>query len=179
MDLFAETHAVELVDHSPEWAALAASESLRLSEAIGDTLIVIHHIGSTAIPSIKAKPVIDLLPLVKSLDALDARESAVTALGYAWRGEFGLVGRRYLCKTVGGKRLVNVHCYQEENPGMARHLAFRDYLRAHPAIAKEYEVEKIRAAKLQPNDVLAYNDAKNDWIKDTEKKAIAWYGGLR
>ena len=78
--------------------------------------------------------------------------------------------------TVDGKRPFNVHCYEQTNPEVTRHLAFRDYLRAHPEIAREYEAEKIRAAKLQPDDVLLYNDAKNDWIKAVEKRALAWYG---
>jgi GrpB-like predicted nucleotidyltransferase (UPF0157 family) len=175
MDLSFETHAVELVEHSPEWAAMAEARSASLREAIGDNLIVIHHIGSTAIPGIKAKPVIDLLPLVKDLDALDAKQAAVEALGYEWRGEFGLPGRRYFCMSKNRIRLVNVHCYCEDNPGVARHLAFRDYLRAYPMVAKAYEMEKIRAATLHPDNVLTYNDAKNDWIKETERKAMAWY----
>jgi GrpB-like predicted nucleotidyltransferase (UPF0157 family) len=177
MDLSAERQRVELVDPSPGWAPKALAESARLAAAIGETLVVIHHIGSTSIPGIKAKPTIDLLPLVRDLSALDAREQAVTALGYEWMGEFGLPGRRFLRLDRDGKRAFNVHCYEQSSSEVTRHLAFRDYLRAHPAIGREYEAEKIRAAKLQPNDVLAYNDAKNDWIKETEKKAIAWYAG--
>src|SRR5215471_16443929 len=82
MDLSAERHAVELVDPQPEWTEKARAESERLSAAIGDTLMTIHHIGSTSIPDIKAKPVIDLLPVVANLAALDAREANVTVLGY-------------------------------------------------------------------------------------------------
>jgi GrpB-like predicted nucleotidyltransferase (UPF0157 family) len=175
MDVSSERMAVELVDGSPMRAAAAKQESARLANAIGDTLVVIHHIGSTSIPAIKAKPTIDLLPIVSSLSALDAREAAVRALGYEWRGEFGLPGRRFLPLTRDGKRLFNVHCYEQNNPEVTRHLAFRDYLRTYPEIAKAYEAEKIRAAALHPGDVLAYNDAKNDWIKETERKALQWY----
>ncbi len=175
MDMTFETHAVELVEHSPEWARMAEARAAALRQIIGDNLVVIHHIGSTAIPGIKAKPVIDLLPLVKNLDALDAKQKDIEALGYEWRGEFGLPGRRYFCMSRNGTRLVNVHCYEEGNPGIARHLAFRDYLRAHPMVAKEYEMEKIRAAALHPDNVLSYNDAKNDWIKETERRAMVWF----
>lgn len=173
----AERMKVELAPHSPAWAALAQSEGERLKTAVGDTLIVVHHIGSTSIPGILAKPVVDLLPLVRDLAALDAREDAVRALGYDWRGEFGLVGRRYCKKDdpATGKRLFNIHFYQSDNPEVTRHLAFRDYLRAHPKIAKDYEAEKVRAAALQPDDVLLYNDEKNDWIKRVEKDALSWY----
>jgi GrpB-like predicted nucleotidyltransferase (UPF0157 family) len=175
MDVSAERHAVELVDPRPEWAERAGEESERLAAAIGDTLVIVHHIGSTSIPGIKAKPVIDLLPIVVNLAALDAREAVVTALGYEWCGEFGLPGRRFLRMNRNGKRIFNVHCYEQLNPEIARHLAFRDYLRAHTEIAKAYEAEKIRAAALCPDDVLAYNDQKNEWIKETERKALQWY----
>jgi GrpB-like predicted nucleotidyltransferase (UPF0157 family) len=175
MDLQSERIGVELVAHSPDWAAQARVESQRLAHAIGNTLLTVHHIGSTSIPGIKAKPTIDLLPLVSSLSALDRREKSVTALGYEWVGEFGLSGRRFLRLTRDGKRLFNVHWYEISNADVIRHLAFRDFLRTHPDEAKEYEVQKERACALHPDDVLAYNDAKNDWIKSTERTAIAWY----
>jgi GrpB-like predicted nucleotidyltransferase (UPF0157 family) len=172
-----ERMAVELVPNTQNWAGrVATEEARRLKEAVGDTLVVVHHIGSTSIPDILAKPTVDLLPLVRDLASLDAREAAVRALGYEWRGEFGLPGRRY-CKKDDpqtGKRLFNVHFYQFDSPEVTRHLAFRDYLRAHPKIAKAYEAEKVRAATLQPDDVLLYNDEKNDWIKRVEADAIAW-----
>jgi GrpB-like predicted nucleotidyltransferase (UPF0157 family) len=175
MDLSAERHAVELVDPEPEWSEKARTESERLRGAIGDALITVHHIGSTSIPGIKAKPVIDLLPIVADLAALDGREAQVTALGYQWLGEFGLPGRRFLRMNHNGKRIFNVHCYEQSNPEITRHLAFRDYLRAHLDIARAYEAEKIRAAAVCPDDVNAYNDQKNAWIKETERNALIWY----
>jgi GrpB-like predicted nucleotidyltransferase (UPF0157 family) len=179
VDIQSERMAVELVEPNPDWPTIAEKESRRLADVIRPTLVVIHHIGSTAIPGIRAKPTIDLLPLVRSLAALDARKNDVIALGYQWRGEFGLAGRRFLTLTHDGKRLFNVHCYEQTNSEVIRHLAFRDYLRAHPDVAKEYEIEKLKARALQPDDVLAYNDAKNDWIKKTEKLALEWYGTRR
>jgi GrpB-like predicted nucleotidyltransferase (UPF0157 family) len=175
MDVQAERMAVELVKPSPDWILVAENESQRLAAAIGETLVVIHHIGSTAIPGIMAKPTIDLMPLLRSIAALDERKEALLALGYEWKGEFGLPGRRFLTRTQGGKRLFNVHCYEATNPEVTRHLAFRDYLRAHADVARAYEAEKVRARSLQPNDVLAYNDVKNDWIKATEQRALDWY----
>jgi GrpB-like predicted nucleotidyltransferase (UPF0157 family) len=175
MNLRAERQAVELVEPRPEWTQNARSESQRLRAAIGDTLVVIHHIGSTSIPRIRSKPTIDLLPVVADLAALDAREADVTALGYEWLGEFGLPGRRFLRMNSKGERVFNVHCYEQSNPEITLHLAFRDFLRAHPEIAKAYEAEKIRAAAICPDDVLAYNDQKDAWIKETERKALQWY----
>ena len=171
-----EPFAVELVAHSPLWAQMAQSETRRLKHALGDELTEVHHIGSTAIPGIMAKPIVDLIPIVRSIERLDAHENTVRALGYKWFGEFGLPGRRYcyLKDAKTGARLFQLHCYQEGVAEVPRHLAFRDYLRAHPALAKEYETEKIRAAKVVSDDVNAYNDQKNDWIKRVEKDALAW-----
>jgi GrpB-like predicted nucleotidyltransferase (UPF0157 family) len=168
---------VELVPHSPHWAGMAARETSRLKAALGEELVTAHHIGSTAIPGIVAKPIIDMLPIVRSLARLDELESVVRALGYKWFGEFGLPGRRYcyLLDESTGRRLFQLHCYQSGADEVLRHLAFRDYLRAHPAIAREYEAEKIRAATIRQDDVNAYNDEKNDWIKRAEKEALAWY----
>jgi GrpB-like predicted nucleotidyltransferase (UPF0157 family) len=169
--------AVGLVPHRPEWAEMAAAESTRLKDALGEVLLTVHHIGSTAVSGILAKPIIDLIPVVTDLPGLDMREDAIRALGYKWYGEFGLAGRRYCTLTdpATGKRKFQLHCYASRAEGLPRHLAFRDYLLAHPVIAKEYEAEKVRAAALHPDDVMAYNDAKNPWIKRTERDALAWW----
>ena len=103
------------------------------------------------------------------------------ALGYECLGEFGLPGRRYCRKNdpATGKRQFQLHCYAKGSPEIARHLAFRDYLRAHPAKAEEYEAEKIRAAALHPDNTLDYNAEKNDWIKATEIVALEWVAGKK
>ena len=176
-NLTPETLPVELVPHSPLWAEMARDESARLCEALGGVLITVHHIGSTSIPGILAKPIIDLIPIAVSLDALDAAQPKVEALGYRWFGEFGLPGRRYCWRKdpATGKRAVQLHCYAKCWHEIDRHLAFADYLRAHPAIAKDYEAEKVRAAALHPDSTLDYNTAKNDWIKRTEADALIWW----
>lgn len=167
---------VELHPHSAAWAGMAETEHARLKAALGDTLVTVLHIGSTAIPSIMAKPIVDLIPLVTDLESLDAKRSAVEALGYKWYGEYGLPGRRYclLVDPATGKRVFQLHCWKNGDPQVTRHVAFRDYLRAHPVIAKEYEAEKIRAASVVSHDVNLYNDEKNDWIKRVEQDALAW-----
>jgi GrpB-like predicted nucleotidyltransferase (UPF0157 family) len=168
---------VELVPHSPHWAEMAAAETRALRAALGDVLVTVEHIGSTSIPGIMAKPIVDLIPIVTSVEALDGANPRVTALGYECLGEFGLPGRRYCRKNdpATGKRQFQLHCYAKGSPEIARHLAFRDYLRAHPAKAEEYEAEKIRAAALHPDNTLDYNAEKNDWIKATEIVALKWF----
>lgn len=165
---------VTLVPPDPRWPTQAQAEIARLRQAIGACVVRIEHIGSTSIPGIMAKPTIDLMPLVTDLALLEARADAVRALGYEWHGDYGLAGRRFFTLNRDGKRLFNVHGYAADHPEVTRHLAFRDYLRSRPDLAKDYETVKIRAAQLQPNDVDAYNDEKNDWIKQAEKDALAW-----
>src|SRR5262249_45301363 len=131
--------AVELHPHDPAWAEGARREAARLTGAIGLAIVkTVHHIGSTAIPGIRAKPILDLMPIVCSLAALDDSRSVVEGLGYAWWGEYGLPGRRYctLADTATGRRRVQLHCYQERSLEVARHLAFRDHLRSRPDLAR-------------------------------------------
>jgi GrpB-like predicted nucleotidyltransferase (UPF0157 family) len=175
-----EIIAVTLVPHAPAWAEMARAESARLKGALGDVLLRVEHMGSTSIPGIMAKPILDFIPVATNLEALDAARGALEALGYDYLGEFGIPTRRYcrLNDRVTGARKFQLHCFAQDSPEIARHLAFRDYLRAHPGIAKAYEAEKLRAAALHPDNVLLYNDAKNDWIKRTEQDALAWWQAL-
>jgi GrpB-like predicted nucleotidyltransferase (UPF0157 family) len=168
--------AVELCPHDPAWPAAAAAEGRALADLLGPCLVAVHHIGSTAIPAIRAKPIIDLMPVVADLPSLDARRAALEAAGLGWRGEFGLAGRRYCTKDdpVTGRRLAQFHCYAVGDPAIARHLAFRDYLNARPAIARAYEMEKQRCRALHPRDSYAYSDCKHDWIRRIEAEALAW-----
>lgn len=172
---------VELVPHAPEWAAQAAAAGARLAGALGDVLVAVHHIGSTAIPGIAAKPILDLMPEVTDLAALDRRRAAVEALGYRWFGEYGLPGRRYcsLNDPATGRRLIQLHCFASGAPDIARHLAFRDHLRRHPEIARAYEAEKRRARALHPDDSHAYTEEKAAWIRAMEAEALAAWKGER
>jgi GrpB-like predicted nucleotidyltransferase (UPF0157 family) len=110
---------VRLCDPSPEWFAALARESELLSSALGDVLLEIHHIGSTAIPGIRAKPIVDLVPVVVSLPRLDAARKRLEAMGYSWWGEYGIARRRYctLQDPATGQRSLNAHFFEQGDPG--------------------------------------------------------------
>jgi GrpB-like predicted nucleotidyltransferase (UPF0157 family) len=170
-----ERRQVELVPHSTDWARRAHLEAARIATALDGVLVTVHHVGSTAIAGIRAKPILDLLPEARSLDALDAAEGRLRALGYEWRGEFGILGRRYctLDEPRTGVRQVQLHCFATGHTEIARMLLFRDYLRARPDEAHAYEVEKERCRLLHADDTLAYALAKTPWIRSCDERARA------
>lgn len=149
--------------------------------ALRGVLVDVQHIGSTAIPAIRAKPIVDVLPVVVNLERLDDARDRIEALGYFWWGEYGIARRRFctLQDHETGRRLVNAHFFAQDDPEIERHLAFRDYLLAHPEVARAYEAIKVRAAAVQSDDVNRYNDEKAPWIRATEPLAIAFYRNRR
>ncbi len=169
--------AVELLPHDPRWSAMAEHAGAAVAAALAPIVVTVHHIGSTAIEGISAKPILDLIPVVQSLPELDARRGDIESLGYEWWGEFGLPGRRYCSKNDPhtGRRLVQLHCYEIGSSEIGRHLAFRDYLRERPDVARAYDKEKARCRSLHPDDSHAYSDCKNAWIKSVEAEALARY----
>jgi GrpB-like predicted nucleotidyltransferase (UPF0157 family) len=167
---------VILAAYNPEWPRMATGHAERL-RALGSIIVSVHHIGSTAVPGLAAKPIIDLMPLVTDLASLDGERLRVEALGYNWHGELGISGRRYCTlSNEAGMRIVQLHFFQADSPEVWRHIAFRDYLRAHAEVAAAYEGEKRRARDLHPNDSHAYTDEKSAWVRDTEAKALIGVG---
>jgi len=166
---------IEVVPHDPAWRQTFEIESKEIRRVLEDNLVAIHHIGSTAIPGIHAKPVIDLLVEVEDLVRLDEQSGKMVDLGYEAMGEFGIPGRRYFRRDSSpGIRTHNIHFFGTGSPGLERHLAFRDYLIAHSLEADVYSALKSRLAAEFPNDIEGYMAGKDAYIKRIEAKAITW-----
>ena len=165
---------VEVVDYRDSWAEAFRLEDRVLHKALGDLNPAIHHIGSTSVQGLSAKPVIDILIEVEHLDSLEAQTDALAAIGYRYRGENGIPGRLYYEKG-GEDRTHQVHAFETGSRGAIRHLAFRDYLRAHPDVAHDYAELKKQVARNCNNDIEVYCDGKDEFVQQHEKLALEWY----
>lgn len=146
-----------------------------MHRALGAVATATHHIGSTAIPGILAKPIIDMLLEVGDLDLLERKTAKLEALGYESLGEFGIAGRRYFRKDdAQGVRTHQIHAFAAGSPHVTRHLAFRDYLRAFPEVAHDYSELKRRLLETCHGSVDAYMEGKDPFIKVVEQAALRW-----
>ena len=164
-----------VVPYNPEWPQKFQEESIQIRQILGEVLVDIHHIGSTSVPGLMAKPIIDMLLDVRSLYELDAQSQSFEALGYEVMGAYGIPGRRYFRKG-GDNRTHHIHAFQSGDSNLTRHLAFRDYLRAHPEVADTYGKLKLEIAQTCDNDMEKYGDGKDAFVKLYEGKALEWVG---
>lgn len=165
--------AIEVVAPNPDWPRQYEAEAVLLKLVFGDLLAEIHHIGSTSIPGIYAKPIIDIMPLVYDIEAVDSYNGVMEALGYEAWGEYGIPGRRYFPRAP-KRRTHQVHVFQVGGADVERHLAFRDYLRANPDKAAIYGTHKRAAARQNPYDIVGYMNDKNALVKQLQAEALAW-----
>lgn len=163
---------VVIVDYRQDWPRMYEEERLRIVDALGDWLVDIQHVGSTSVPGLAAKPIVDIMPGVQSL--LDDREfiPRLEALGYEHipADQDDIPDRRYFRRGV--PRLFHVHVVESGGDFWTRHIAFRDYLRAHPETAADYADLKRRLAKQYRTDRLGYVNAKSDFILSVEAIAL-------
>ncbi len=169
-----EQREVELVPHNPEWSQLADEEAKRILEQLSIPVIGIYHIGSTSIPGIKAKPILDFVMEVEDLDEVIRSAEALEKLGYLSKGEYGIPGRQFFTKDTDGERSHHLHVFQQGHPDIERHLVFRDFLRANLEAAREYEKIKEKLAKRFPKESGSYTEAKSDFILSMDEVARYW-----
>ena len=166
---------VEVVPHDPRWRNAFEAEAKHIGAALGENVVAIHHIGSTAIPNIYAKPVVDLLVEVRDIIEVEGRSSAMESLGYEVMGEFGIPGRRYFRKdNREGIRTHQIHAFETGSAEVERHLAFRDYMISHPGDAQRYSELKRKLAEEHPQSIDGYMDGKDGFIKEMDRRAAQW-----
>ncbi|WP_164669810.1 GrpB family protein [Virgibacillus doumboii] len=165
---------VEVVPYNNQWPFFFEKESGELKRIFGTEIIEIHHIGSTSVAGLSAKPVIDMIPVARDITQIDAYNDAMKENGYEAMGENGIRGRRYFQKG-GDERTHHVHIFEAGDPAIERHLAFRNYLRAHSNAAKQYGDLKEELSRLFPYDMESYIEGKAQFVADMEQKALLWY----
>ncbi len=170
---------IKVVDYNHNWSSLYQKEERSIRAILQEEWVNSFHIGSTSVPGLKAKPIIDILLVVNDIHKLDSFSKQFQELGYEIKGEFGITGRRYFRKG-GDHRTHQIHAFQYNNmEEIERHLAFRDYLREHPEICRQYGEIKSRLAEQYPNDIDGYCNGKDAFVKSVEKDAIKWHWTVR
>ncbi|MGO1060336.1 GrpB family protein [Planococcus sp. FY231025] len=162
---------VEVFPFDPDWHRRFKEAAMEIEGIFGEECAEIHHIGSTAVEGLSAKSVIDLLPVVRSIENVDAFNRKMAEAGYVAKGENGLPGRRFFQKG-GDERTHHIHVFEKGSREIRRHLAFRDYLRAHPEKAQEYGALKEKLASEYPMDIEKYIAGKTELVSVIEKLAM-------
>lgn len=165
---------IEVLPYDRRWIDQFEDEKALLVPVFGDNCLDLHHIGSTAIPCMSAKPTIDMLLVVHNIHRVDSCNAHLHELGYEAWGEYGIAGRRFFLKG-NEKRTHHLHVFEANNHyAIDRHLSFRDYLIAHPEEAAAYEALKIALATEFRCNRRGYFLGKEAQVKAIEQRAMQW-----
>lgn len=165
-----------IVPHDPRWAQIYENEAKLVATLMGDAVRTLHHIGSTAIPDLPAKPIIDILLEVSSLQAVDDCAERLREIGYEARGEYGIAGRRYFNRKPTGAAIgVHLHGYATGSFQVKRHLAFRDYLVMKPEIAAQYAALKAELSLKDRALKAEYQRAKQPFVDGVTLEALRFF----
>lgn len=162
-----KTRKVIVLPYDPAWKSAFEAIKKELEEAIGDMIIGIEHVGSTAVEGMSAKPCIDIDVVIKDDSVFDSVVGALAKIGYVHEGDLGIRHReafRYSGKT----HLQTHHLYvcPEYSEELRRHITFRDYLREHAEAVRQYSLVKEKAAERFPDDIEKYIEYKSPCIEE-------------
>lgn len=161
---------IEIVEYDPLWPTHFETLLARIAPMLGDTAYTIEHVGSTAVPGLAAKPIIDIDVLLHSVEDLPLAMTRLASVGYAYRGDLGIPGREAFTTPPSDIR-HHLYVCPPDSPEYARHLAFRDYLRTHPSEAAAYaDLKRGLAAKFRL-DRDAYNRGKAHFVENILRRA--------
>ncbi|PFQ25162.1 GrpB family protein [Bacillus cereus] len=162
-----------VVPHENHWSEKFQMEAERLKTAMPET-VKIHHIGSTSVPGLAAKPIIDMIMEVENIERVDGWNERFIELGYIVKGENGISRRRYFIHGTEEKRSYHLHVFEKGNPEIVRHLAFRDYMMAHCEEVEAYATLKRELAEKYTYDGTLYTEGRNEFVRNVDEKAKEW-----
>lgn len=162
---------VIILDYDTNWPGRFQSLRKRIADALGDMAAAIEHVGSTAVPNLAAKPIIDIDVVLASETMLPAAIERLASLGYIHRGNLGVLEREAF-RAPANDPPHHLYVCPPGSAEFRRHMAFRDYLRAHPKDAKIYGDLKIALAERFREDRSAYNTAKGEFVEELTSRAM-------
>jgi GrpB-like predicted nucleotidyltransferase (UPF0157 family) len=166
--------AYRIVEYDPAWPVLARAELARLAQALGPVAARLEHVGSTAVPGIAAKPIVALQLSVPAIGERDRYVGTLEQLGYLFVADPQSPDYHFFAKPPGRPRGFHLHACESGSVHEVRHIAVRDYLRAHPDEAARYGVLKRELVARHPQDRLAYIAGKDEFVQALERRAVAW-----
>ena len=160
------TKHIVVLPYNAQWKQDFLKIKAELTNALGQLVIGIEHVGSTSVQGLSAKPIIDIDVIIKDFTILEDVISALRKIGYQHEGNLGIAGREAF-KYDGKEHLQKHHLYvcPEDSPELKRHIAFRDYLRTHPNAVQKYSHIKEEGAKQYPDDIERYIEHKSPFIE--------------
>jgi GrpB-like predicted nucleotidyltransferase (UPF0157 family) len=169
---------IEIVEYRQEWAQLFQKEKTALDAALRPAKVVIEHVGSTAVPGLAAKPIIDIMIGLVDFSIANSLVPPIIALGYDYIAEYEAVmpERRYFQKNMDKKRTHHIHLVEIGSEFWDRLLLFRDYLCMNASAMQEYAKLKKSLATREWQDMNEYAYAKTAFVKDMEKRAAIAFG---
>ncbi len=159
-------YTVRLVAHHPDWAVLAASACRDIQLAAGDLIAELQHVGSTSVPDLIAKPILDIAAGMQIPRAMSELIKRLTAIGYIYRGDDGSDGGYLFVKEIEPNvRTIHVHVVEHHGTQWRNYLLFRDLLRQEPDIRQQYAALKQELANQFPDDRKSYTASKHEFIR--------------
>jgi GrpB-like predicted nucleotidyltransferase (UPF0157 family) len=154
---------IVVVEYDAAWPSQFEQLRRPIAAALGDVAMSIEHVGSTSVPGLAAKPIIDISVVVRDDEGVRGAIDRLATIGYVHQGNLGIEGREAFASPAGSiaHHLYVCNC---ASPGLANHLAVRDHLRAHPDNAREYGELKKQLAKQFPHDIEGYIAGKTDFL---------------
>ena len=177
-----KTRIIKIADYDPQWPVTFAALKQVIETTVGDSLLSVEHVGSTLVPGLAAKPIVDLDVVIESNAVLPDIIQPLARLGYNHRGDLGIPGREAfgredhdVPRDGTGRTWPHHYLYvcAQDCVELKRHLVFRDYLRQNPHEASSYESLKRRLAQQYPSDIDSYIEGKTAFIEGVLQRAMA------